>query len=88
MKNLRRILGQNEMTQRELAEKTGISLATINRYVRQRGNPGLDHLVMIASVLGCSLDNLVGFNQQPEHPTTPTRPNPNWFGWWSGYTVF
>lgn len=59
--NLREMLNEAGITQRELADATGLSEATISYYIHKTKMPGVKALVNIANVLNCSLDELMDF---------------------------
>ena len=66
MTKLKQIRKANGMTQRELAEKTGISLRTIQHY--EQGSKDLNMAAAItvwyiAQALGCSIEDLLEFNE-------------------------
>lgn len=53
-------LDKIDMSQKELAEKTDITPATISRYTTGNRNPSAENARRIASVLGVSVDWLIG----------------------------
>jgi len=57
LKNLRKQAG---MLQKDLAEKTGIRIRTIQSWEREEAKMGLDSACKIADALDCSLDELAG----------------------------
>ncbi len=57
---LARLLKENNMNQKELADKIGTTEMTISRYVRDDRQPKADVLSKIASVLNTSTDDLLG----------------------------
>lgn len=59
--NLDEMLADANMTQRELAEDTGLTEATISRYINGRRMPTVRALVNIAYSLNCSFDELMDF---------------------------
>ena len=59
--NLDEMLIEANMTQRELAEDTGLTEATISRYINGRRMPTVRALVNIAYSLNCSFDELMDF---------------------------
>ena len=61
--NLKKIISQRGTTQREIAEKLGVTETTISRYVTtgpKGRTPNVESLVALAQVLNVSLDTLVG----------------------------
>ena len=59
--NLRDMLIDANMTQRELADETGLTEATISRYIKKQRIPALRAIVNIAYALGCDTDELIDF---------------------------
>jgi len=58
--NLRETLEYIDMEQKELAAKTGISLKTIENYVKKDSSvPSADKAVLIAQALGVSVEYLI-----------------------------
>lgn len=57
---IKELLDAKGMTQKELADKTGMSKTFINDKVHNRGSHGMwiDSAKKIATVLGCSIDDL------------------------------
>jgi len=69
--NLRETLEFMDMEQKELAAKTGISLKTIENYVRKDSSiPSADKAVLIAKALGVSVEYLINGRKQ-EKPDVP-----------------
>lgn len=61
--NLKKVISSKGTTQREIAEKLGVTETTISRYVTagpKGRTPNVESLVALAGVLGVSLDTLVG----------------------------
>ena len=61
--NLKRIISQRGTTQREVAEKLGVTETTVSWYVTtgpKGRTPNVESLVALAQVLNVSLDTLVG----------------------------
>lgn len=59
--NLCEILVREKMTQRELADKTGLSEATISKYVSGSQMPTARAVVNIAYALGYDVGELIDF---------------------------
>jgi transcriptional regulator with XRE-family HTH domain len=53
------LLKENNMNQKELAEKIGTTEMTVSRYVRNERQPKADVLSKIASVLNTTTDDLL-----------------------------
>ena len=65
-KNLREMLFEKKMTQRELAFETGLSEKAISTYVNQERMPGAKALINMSYALDCSLDELADFGDTIE----------------------
>ncbi len=59
-KKIVNLLDKQNMTQKELAEKVGVSEITISRYINGSREPKSNILCDIASTLGVSMDYLLG----------------------------
>lgn len=57
-KIIRQKLKEKDMTQRELAEETGLTESIISRYCHGTRNPRLYNVLKIAEVLDLTLDDL------------------------------
>lgn len=64
--NLRDVMESTRITQRELAERTGLSEGTISRYIHKQTIPGVKAIINIAYVLDCSMDDLIDFGNMIE----------------------
>lgn len=62
--NLITILNDNRMTQEELAEMSGVSAASISKYIRYQQMPSFRSLLNISYALGMSLDELTDFGEK------------------------
>jgi transcriptional regulator with XRE-family HTH domain len=62
--NLKELIEHSSMTQRELADETGLSESIISCYINKRRAPGFRALVNIAYALNCSLDDLMDFGSK------------------------
>lgn len=72
--HLKRLMVQNNMTQRELAKATGISEGTISRYLNRQAMPSVNALVNIADVFNCTdINDLLYFGDAME-----MRPSRRW----------
>ncbi len=61
--NLVSLLQDARMSQRELAEATGLSEATISYYIHKRKIPSLKAIVNIAYAFDISIDELIDFGE-------------------------
>ncbi len=64
---LKRILEQRNLSQKELAEMSGTTGATISRYVNEDRIPNADFLLRIAEALNVSVDYLLGNTSGKTH---------------------
>jgi transcriptional regulator with XRE-family HTH domain len=70
--NLRETLDFLGMEQKELAAKTGLSLKTIENYVKKDSSvPSADKAVLIAQALGVTVEYLIS-GKKPKKTDTPT----------------
>jgi transcriptional regulator with XRE-family HTH domain len=75
--NLREALEYSGMEQKELAAKTGLSLKTIEKYVKKDSSlPSADKAVLIAQALGVTVEDLVT-GKKPKKPTPPAAQTKN-----------
>ena len=58
--DLEKLLKRKNMTRNELSDKTGISKATISRYINGMREPKSSYIKKMASVLGVTTDELLG----------------------------
>jgi transcriptional regulator with XRE-family HTH domain len=59
--NLEEYLKAAKMSQRDLADASGLSEAAVSNYIRGRKMPGVRALINMAEALNCSVDELVDF---------------------------
>ena len=72
--NLKKIISQRGTTQREIAEKLGVTETTVSRYTTpgpKGRTPNVEALVALAQVLNVSLDTLVGADLPEATAKTP-----------------
>lgn len=62
--NLVSILEEWGMTQRELADRSGLSESTISRYIHKEVAPSIFAVINIADTLGISIDELIDFGDR------------------------
>ena len=75
--NLREALDFTGMEQKELAAKTGISLKTIENYVKKDSSvPSAEKAVLIAQTLGVTVEYLIT-GKPPKKHVPPVVQNPN-----------
>jgi transcriptional regulator with XRE-family HTH domain len=73
--NLREALDFSGMEQKELAAKTGISLKTIENYVKKDSSvPSADKAVSIAQALNVTVEYLITGKNPPKPNTLPIQP--------------
>lgn len=64
--NLVSLLRDAQMSQRELADATGLTEATISYYINKRKMPGLKAIINIAYAFDISVDELIDFGEMIE----------------------
>lgn len=62
--NLAEMLEEANMTQRELADETGLSEASISYYINKTKMPGVKALLNISYALDCLLNDLADFGDK------------------------
>ena len=62
--NLRDMLSDANMTQRELADDTGLAEATISHYLNKRRMPTVRAIINIAYSLDCDINDLIDFGDK------------------------
>ena len=65
MKRIKERREQTNMTQRELAEAVGVAVPTISMYENGKREPDGQTMARLATVLGCSVDYLLGVDEKP-----------------------
>ena len=64
--NLEEMLIDANVTQRELADATGLSESTISKYLKGQQLPGVKAIINISYKLGCDLYDLIDFGSRIE----------------------
>ena len=59
--NLKKCMEDARITQRELAEETGISQPTISRYINGDQLPSFEAIINMSEVLCCDYNELIGY---------------------------
>lgn len=62
--NLRDMLEDANMTQRDLADEAGLSESAISQYIHKQKIPSLKSIINIAYALDCSMDELIDFGSR------------------------
>lgn len=62
--NLREMLFDYNMSQRELAEESGLSEASISQYLSRQKMPGIRAIINISYALNCDIDDLIDFGSR------------------------
>lgn len=63
--NIRRLRFENgEMTQQELADRSGVTRQTINAIEAAKYSPSLELAFKIAAVFGVSIEDVFSYNEQ------------------------
>lgn len=63
-KTLSDMLKDARMTQRELADATGLSESAISNYVNGKQIPTVRAIINICYELGCNIDDLIDFGER------------------------
>lgn len=66
IKNLKDIRKNKKMTQKDLAEKTGLSISTIQGYEQGKYHPKGESVQKIAEALNVPIESLLDFSYTPE----------------------
>ena len=64
--NLREMLEEECMSQRDLSEETGLSIITINRYINKQQMPTIKAVLSISYALNCNVSDLIDFGDRIE----------------------
>lgn len=72
IKNLSNLLEEEGITQRELAEKIGVTEVTISRYLSGERNPRIEIVSKIANFFNVTTDYLLGLSDEKENSSTET----------------
>lgn len=64
--NLASLMRERNMTQKELAEETGLSKGAVNKYVNGTRMPGAKAILNISYALDCDLMDLIDFDEPIE----------------------
>lgn len=68
MTPIARMLVERGMTKKELAEKSGVPLPTIDQWTRRlRKNPNVYQLYKVAQTLGCHIEDLIEPEKEGAH---------------------
>lgn len=68
IENIKKIMKRKHMGNKELAEKSGVPLGTLNKIIYgDTPNPSVDTVRSIARALNCSLDELLEDNFSEHH---------------------
>lgn len=68
IKNLSNLLEENDITQRELAEKINVTEVTISRYLSGERSPRIEIVSKIADFFGVTTDYLLGISVEKFYP--------------------
>ena len=64
VENLKDLMFDNNLSQKDLAESTGIDRASINRYLKGNCMPNLKGIVKLSDYFNCSVDFLIGKSEE------------------------
>ena len=65
--NLKDLMFDNNLLQKDLANNTGIDRASINRYLKGNCIPNLKSVVILSDYFNCSVDFLIGKSTENNH---------------------
>ena len=71
VKNLRSLRISRGVSQQKIADYLGITQQSVNRYEKQKFEPDIGTLIMLADYFGTTVDYLIGHTDNPL-PSTPT----------------
>lgn len=60
LENLKSLRRQNNLTQKELAQKLNVSHSNVSGWEKGKWQPDLDSVIKICKLFGCSSDYLIG----------------------------
>lgn len=72
---IKELLKERNMTQKELAQKIGVSTVSLNRYMTGKGNPSVSSLEKIAEALDVEISELFVHRKTGETDSTITCPH-------------
>lgn len=72
--NLKKLLTDNNTTQKELAEKLGVSPASLTDYCKGRRMPGVDFFVRLKNLYGISIDDFLTKHHAQSSPVLSSQP--------------
>ena len=58
------MMRQNNITQRRLADASGITEAAISYYLSERKSPSFKAIINLAYTLNCTIEDLIDFGEQ------------------------
>ncbi|HCY40369.1 MAG TPA: hypothetical protein DHV48_03305 [Prolixibacteraceae bacterium] len=64
---LRELRAEQRMTQKDLADKMGLNVATISSYETNNSQPNIEKLIHLSKLLGVSIDEIVGNSGYPSN---------------------
>ena len=67
VENLKDLMFDNNLTQKDLADNTGIDRASISRYLKGNCIPNLKAVVKLSEYFNCSVDFLIGKSTENNH---------------------
>jgi transcriptional regulator with XRE-family HTH domain len=73
VEEVRKRAAEFDLTQAELARRSGVTERAFQHYLSGRSEPSLATLVRIASALGCTPNDLLGVGRQGKAPDVRTK---------------
>ena len=71
--NLKRLISQNETTQKELADKLGVAAASMTDYCKGRRIPNVEFFVSLKNLYGISIDDFLTKSINPSAGSLPVK---------------
>lgn len=71
--NLKRLIAQNKITQKELADRLGVAAASMTDYCRGRRIPNVEFFVSLKNLYDISIDDFLTKSINPSASTLPVR---------------
>lgn len=73
LKNLKLLRQERGMSQKQLADRIGVSQQSVNKYENHNVEPDIETLIRIADCFGTSVDFLIGHTEARAHAADAER---------------
>lgn len=64
--NLAYIMQEYKLSQSDIAEETGVSISTVNKYLNKKQVPGIKFVINLSYALGLDINGLIDFDERIE----------------------